>query len=182
MFWLITKERERSVTKKSVQKSLHCSETERDPKWRGPCVLHTEVLQSASAASGAVVVLCSFVHDQPTVTQFRSLQAKFNSWQCLKNVLGFFLCGRDPSVWLMFMTQITQSCDISLLKWRQCPRGCPAEWPPSSGSHADYLSSSAASPATLPPASVSCVWSVCSGTRLSPWWEWEKRGHFHISA
>ncbi len=66
--------------KRKHTKSLHCSEMERDPKRRGPCVLHTEVFQSS---------LCSAVHDQPTVTQFLSLQAEFNSWQSLKNVLLF---------------------------------------------------------------------------------------------
>lgn len=78
-----------------------------DPKWRGPCVLHTEVLQSfwvVRLLSSSFILLCMIrSQQQPTVTQFLSLQAKFNSWQSLKNVL--FFCGRDPSAWLMFITQ-----------------------------------------------------------------------------
>lgn len=83
---------------------------------------------------------------------------------CLKNI---FVTGLHQHDWCL-LPEITRPYDISLLKWRQCPQGCPAAWPPSSGSRVDYPSSSAASLVTLPPASVSCAWSFCSGTRLSP--------------
>ncbi len=91
MFWLKTKEQERSVTKESIQKvfiALRWSVIRNEE-------VHVYCIQKSS--SRVFVQLCTTV----TVTQFLSLQAEFNS-VCV----CVCVCGRDPSAWLMCISRV----------------------------------------------------------------------------
>lgn len=77
----------RTKKNKRTKKSLHFSEMECDPIWRGSCVLHTVKSFRAVQPLTSFVLLCMIRSQwQPTVTQFLSLHTKFNSWHCLSEI------------------------------------------------------------------------------------------------